>query len=138
MISETLLFTSLALGNPELDMTLPEPPQAEVQRISKLERQRKAFQFIHVDNIPTEKELRISKILHAMDVASTIYGLKHSNVKEGNLLLPENPSNAQLIGQKTILLTLVHHNMEAEQIVVMNWATGMAVARNIYIINKYD
>ena len=40
MISETLLFTSLALANPELDMTLPEPPQAEVQRISKLERQR--------------------------------------------------------------------------------------------------
>ena len=73
-----------------------------------------------------------------MDVASTIYGLKHSNVKEGNLLLPENPSNAQLIGQKTILLTLVHHNMESAQIVVMNWATGMAVARNIYIINKYD
>jgi hypothetical protein len=138
MIAETLLMTSLALKNPELDMTLPEPPQAEIHRISQEVQKRKAFQFVHVDNIPTERELRISKILHTMDVMTTIYGLKNADVKEGNLLLPEDPSNAQLIGQKTILLTLVHHNFEAEQIVVMNWATGIAVARNIYIINKYD
>ena len=138
MIAETLLMTSLALKNPELDMTLPEPPQAEIQRIKQEVQKRKTFQFVHVDNIPTERELRISKILHTMDVMTTIYGLKNADVKEGNLLLPENPSNTQLIGQKAILLTLVHHNFEAEQIVVMNWATGMAVARNIYIINKYD
>ena len=138
MIAETLLMTSLALKNPELDMTLPEPPQAEIHRIKQEVQKRKAFQFVHVDNIPTERELRISKILHTMDVMTTIYGLKNADVKEGNLLLPENPSNAHLIGQKAILLTLVHHNFEAEQIVVMNWATGIAVARNIYIINKYD
>lgn len=138
MIAETLLMTSLALKNPELDMTLPEPPQAEIQRIKQEVQKRKAFQFVHVDNIPTERELRISKILHSLDVATTIYGLKNADVKEGNWLLPEQPSNAQLIGQKAILLTLVHRNFEAEQIVIINWATGVAVARNIYIINKYD
>ena len=138
MIAETLLMTSLALKNPELDMTLPEPPQAEIQRIKQEVQKRKAFQFVHVDNIPTERELRISKILHSLDVATTIYGLKNANVKEGNLLLPDFPSNTQLIGQKAILLTLAHHNMEEGQIVVMNWFTGAAVARNIYIINKHD
>ena len=138
MIAETLLISSLALKNPELDMTLPEPPPAEIQRVKQEVQKRKAFQFVHVDHIPNERELRISKILHTMDVMTTIYGLKNANVKEGNWLLPEQPSNAQLIGQKAILLTLAHHNFEAEQLVIINWATGMAVARNIYIINKYD
>ena len=62
MIPETLLLTSLALGTPDLDMTLPEPPRAEIQRISQLERERKAFQFVDIDNPPTDQQLRMSKI----------------------------------------------------------------------------
>ena len=139
MIAETLLMTSLALTNPELDMTLPEPPKAEIKRISNLERQRKAFQFIDVDNIPSERDLRISKILHSLDVMTTIYAMENrDNIKEGNWLLPDKPSNEQLIGQKAILLTLAHHNMEEGQIVIVNWFTGFAVARNLYVINRYD
>jgi len=139
MIAETLLMTSLALKNPELDMTLPEPPQAEIHRISQEVQKRKAFQFIDVDNIPSERDLRISKILHSLDVMTTIYAMENrDNIKEGNWLLPDKPSNEQLIGQKAILLTLAHHNMEEGQIVIINWFTGFAVARNLYVINRYD
>ena len=141
MITETLLMTSLALGNPgldELDLTLPEPPVAEIKRISQLERKRKTFQFIDVTNLPTEEQLRMSKILHALDVATTIYGLKNANVSEGNPLLSENPNAGQLISQKAVLLTLYHHNAEEGQIVFMNYAVGVAVIRNIYVINKYE
>ena len=139
MITETLLMTSLALNNPELDMTLPEPPIAEVKRISKLERERKAFQFIDVDRIPSDRDLRISKILHTLDVMTTIYAMENrDNIREGNLLLPDKPSNEQLIGQKAILLTLAHHNMEQGQIVIINWFTGVAVVRNLYVISRYD
>jgi len=138
MIPETLLLTSLALGTPDLDLTLPEPPRAEIQRISQLERERKAFQFVDVRNPPTDQQLRMSKILHTLDVAITIYGLKNANVKEGNPLLSETPTDGQLISQKAALLTLVHHNFEEGQMIVVNWATGVAVVRNAYIINKYE
>ena len=138
MIPETLLLTSLALGTSDLDMTLPEPPRAEIQRISQLERERKAFQFVDIDNPPTDQQLRVSKILHTIDVAMTIYGLKNANVKEGNPLLSETPTDGQLISQKAVLLTLVHHNFEEGQMLIVNWATGVAVVRNAYIINKYE
>jgi len=138
MIAETLLMTSLALKNPELDMTLPEPPVAEIKRISQLERKRKTFQFIDVTNMPTDEQLRRSKILHGLDVVTTIYGLKNASVREGNPLLPDNPNAGQLIGQKAILLTLYHHNAEEGQIIFMNYVTGVAVLRNIYMVNKYE
>lgn len=139
MIAEALLATTLALSHPELDMTLPEPPGEEIERISQLEKERKAFQFVNVTNMPSDRDLRISKILHTLDVMTTIYAMENrNNIVEGNWLLPERPSNEQLIGQKTILLTLAHHNMEQGQIVVINWLTGVAVARNLYIINRYN
>ena len=139
MIAETLLMSSLALSNPDLDMTLPEPPQEEIKRISAMERERKKFQFIDVDNVPSDRDLRISKILHTLDVMTTIYAMENrNNIVEGNWLLPKRPSNEQLIGQKAILLTLAHHNMEEGQIVIINWVTGAAVVRNLYVINRYN
>lgn len=139
MIAEALLATTLAMSHPELDMTLPEPPHEEIKRISQIEKERKAFQFVNVTNMPSDRDLRISKILHTLDVMTTIYAMENrNNIVEGNWLLPERPSNEQLIGQKTILLTLAHHNMEQGQIVVINWLTGVAVARNLYIINRYN
>lgn len=139
MIAEALLATTLAMSHPELDMTLPEPPHEEIKRISQIEKERKAFQFVNVTNMPSDRDLRISKILHTLDVMTTIYAMENrNNIVEGNWLLPDRPSNEQLIGQKTILLTLAHHNMEQGQIVVINWLTGVAVARNLYIINRYN
>lgn len=139
MIAEALLATTLAMSHPELDMTLPEPPHEEIKRISQIEKERKAFQFVNVTNMPSDRDLRISKILHTLDVMTTIYVMENrNNIVEGNWLLPDRPSNEQLIGQKTILLTLAHHNMEQGQIVVINWLTGVAVARNLYIINRYN
>ncbi len=140
MIAETLAISSLMLNNPDIDFTLPEPPQVEIQRISKLEKQkRKTFQFIHVENMPTDRDLRISKILHTLDVVTTIYALENRNhLIEGNILLGPYPSNEHLIGQKTILLTLAHHNMEAANIRLLNWVAGATVINNLYHINKYD
>jgi len=140
MIAETLAISSLMLSNPDMDFTLPEPPQVEIQRISKLEKQRrKAFQFVHVENIPTDRDLRISKILHTLDVMTTIYAMENrENIREGNILLGPRPSNANIIGQKTIMLTLVNHNFEREQIVFMNWVAGAVIVNNLYVIDRYD
>jgi hypothetical protein len=140
MIAETLLMSSLALANPELDLTLPEPPREEIERISQIvERDRKTFQFVNVTNIPSERSLRISKILHTLDVMTTIYAMDNrNNIVEGNPLLPDRPTKEQLIAQKAILLTLAHHNFEEGQIVIINWTAGFAVARNLYVINRYN
>ena len=132
MIAETLAISSLMLSNPDMDFTLPEPPQAEIQR-------RKAFQFVHVENIPTDRDLRISKILHTLDVMTTIYAMENrETIREGNILLGPRPSNANIIGQKAIMLTLVNHNFERGQIVFMNWVAGAVIVNNLYVIDRYD
>ena len=132
MIAETLAISSLMLSNPDMDFTLPKPPQAEKQR-------RKAFQFVHVENIPTDRDLRISKILHTLDVMTTIYAMENrETIREGNILLGPRPSNANIIGQKAIMLTLVNHNFERGQIVFMNWVAGAVIVNNLYVIDRYD
>ncbi len=140
MITEALLATTLAMSHPELDMTLPEPPHEEIERISQIaERERKTFQFVDVSNIPSDRTLRVSKILHTLDVVTTIYAMENrNNIIEGNPLLPDRPTNKQLIGQKAILLTLANHNMEEGQVLIVNWITGVAVIRNLYVINRYN
>jgi len=57
---------------------------------------------------------------------------------QGNILLGPRPSNANIIGQKTIMLTLVNHNFEREQIVFMNWVAGAVIVNNLYVIDRYD
>ena len=101
------------------------------------ERQRR-LQFVEIDKYPTPQERRMYYILHAVDVGMTIWALNNrDNVKEGNILLNNNPSNRALITNK--LLTIpIYQNMSQPQVVVMNHIIGGVIVHNMYVIAKYD
>ena len=101
------------------------------------ERQRR-LQFVEIDKYPTPQERRMYYILHAVDVGMTIWALNNrNNVKEGNILLNNNPSNRALLTNK--LLTIpIYQNMSQPQVVVMNHIIGGVIVHNMYVINKYD
>ena len=101
------------------------------------ERQRR-LQFVEIDKYPTPQERRMYYILHAVDVGMTIWALNNrDNVKEGNILLNNNPSNRALLTNK--LLTIpIYQNMSQPQVVVMNHIIGGVIIHNMYVINKYD
>ena len=96
------------------------------------------FQFVEIDKYPTPQERRMYYILHAVDVGMTIWALNNrDNVKEGNILLNNNPSNRALITNK--LLTIpIYQNMSQPQVVVMNHIIGGVIVHNMYVIAKYD
>lgn len=101
------------------------------------ERQRR-LQFVEIEKYPTPQERRMYYILHAVDVGMTIWALNNrDNVKEGNILLSNNPSNRALLTNK--LLTIpIYQNMSQPQVVVMNHIIGGVIVHNMYVINKYD
>ena len=101
------------------------------------ERQRR-LQFVEIDKYPTPQERRMYYILHAVDVGMTIWALNNrDNVKEGNILLNNNPSNRALLTNK--LLTIpIYQNMSQPQVVVMNHIIGGVIVHNLYVIGRYD
>ena len=101
------------------------------------ERQRR-LQFVEIEKYPTPQERRMYYILHAVDVGMTIWALNNrDNVKEGNIILSNNPSNRALLTNK--LLTIpIYQNMSQPQVVVMNHIIGGVIVHNMYVINKYD
>ena len=101
------------------------------------ERQRR-LQFVEIDKYPTPQERRMYYILHAVDVGMTIWALNNrDNVKEGNILLNNNPSNRALLTNK--LLTIpIYQNMSQPQVVVMNHIIGGVIVHNMYVIARYD
>tara|TARA_B100000963_G_scaffold352561_1_gene365921 strand:- start:1544 stop:2020 length:477 start_codon:yes stop_codon:yes gene_type:complete len=104
-----------------------------------LQKKQRRFQIVDVETLPTKAEIRTSIILHTLDVATTIYALEHRDeVKEGNLILGPHPEIHEVILLKALVLPFVHQNFEREQLVVMNWAGGLAVVNNLYIIHRYD
>ena len=101
------------------------------------ERQRR-LQFVEIDKYPTPQERRIYYILHAVDVGMTIWALNNrDNVKEGNILLSNNPSNRALLTNKLLVIP-IYQNMSQPQVVVMNHIIGGVIVHNMYVINKYD
>ena len=101
------------------------------------ERQRR-LQFVEIDKYPTPQERRIYYILHAVDVGMTIWALNNrDNVKEGNILLSNNPSNRALLTNKLLVIP-IYQNMSQPQVVVMNHIIGGVIIHNMYVINKYD
>tara|TARA_Y100001937_G_scaffold57199_2_gene78466 strand:- start:39 stop:518 length:480 start_codon:yes stop_codon:yes gene_type:complete len=103
-----------------------------------LAEKRRRFQVVDVDTFPTARELRISVIIHSLDVATTIYALENrDDVKEGNVILGPYPKVHEVILLKAFVLPFVHQNFEREQLVFMNWAGGVAVTNNFYVIHRY-
>ena len=101
------------------------------------ERQRR-LQFVEIHKYPTPQERRMYYILHAVDVGMTIWALNNrDNVKEGNILLSNNPSNRALLTNKLLVIP-IYQNMSQPQVVVMNHIIGGVIVHNMYVINKYD
>ena len=101
------------------------------------ERQRR-LQFVEIEKYPTPQERRMYYILHAVDVGMTIWALNNrDNVKEGNILLSNNPSNRALLTNKLLVIP-IYQNMSQPQVVVMNHIIGGVIVHNMYVINKYD
>ena len=101
------------------------------------ERQRR-LQFVEIDKYPTPQERRWYYILNAVDVGMTIWALNNrDNVKEGNILLSNNPSNRALLTNKLLVIP-IYQNMSQPQVVVMNHIIGVVIIHNMYVINKYD
>ena len=74
----------------------------------------------------------------ALDVGMTIWALNNrENIKEGNILLSNNPSNRALITNKLLIIP-IYQNMSQPQVVVMNHIIGGVILHNLYIINRYD
>ena len=68
----------------------------------------------------------------------TMHALKNSDdVKEGNFLLNDRPSNSALITHKLIMVPLIEHNMNQYQLDFINLALELAIIRNIYIMDKH-
>ena len=101
------------------------------------ERQRR-LQFVEIEKYPTPQERRMYYILHAVDVGMTIWALNNrDNVKEGNILLSNNPSNRALLTNKLLVIP-IYQNMSQPQVVVMNHIIGGVIVHNMYVIARYD
>jgi hypothetical protein len=79
-------------------------------------------------------------LVNALDVYSTIQGLKYSCITEANPTLPKVPHRDHLIIHKTLLLSTVFNpyiNYWSEtQINMLNFSIGLAVINNIKLTNK--
>jgi len=69
----------------------------------------------------------------------TIHALNNSDqIKEGNFLLNDRPSNSALITHKLIVAPLIEQNMNSIQLEFINIMLEVAVLRNAYLMQKYD
>ena len=111
---------------------------SQAYRESVFRERKRIFHFVEIDKYPTPQERRWFYILNAVDVGMTIWALNNrDNIKEGNILLSNNPSNRALLTNK--LLTIpIYQNMSQPQVVVMNHIIGGVIVHNLYVINKYD
>ena len=87
---------------------------------------------------PTYNQRKHFYILNTIDVLMTMYALDQSpNIKEGNFLLNDRPSNSALITHKLIVSPLVEQNMNYYQLEFVNIMLELAILRNLYIMDKY-
>ena len=101
-----------------------------------LKEKQKRLRFIRIHNEPTKAQMRYFWIINAMDMGgSYYYTTHHPNMKEGNPLLPENPSAAQFLLQKGITAPLIAQNFEEGQIIMINFILTAVVLRNHYLYN---
>ena len=85
-------------------------------------------------------------VIHALDVASTMYALENRNtLYEGNPLLPKRPELEQLVLQKAIVIyTLKYagifsdHPAAERYVNISNVLVTGVVINNLHKINKYD
>ena len=104
---------------------------------SSLKENQKKLRFIVPDPEPHYDTVKRFYILNTIDLLMTMHALKNSkDVKEGNFLLNDRPSNAALITHKVIVAPLIEQNMNEYQLEIVNLALELAIIRNLYIMDK--
>ena len=111
---------------------------SQAYRESVFRERDRIFQFVEINKYPTPEQRKWYYVLNALDVGMTIWALNNrENIKEGNILLSNNPSNRALITNKLLIIP-IYQNMSQPQVVVMNHIIGGVILHNLYIINRYD
>ena len=111
---------------------------SQAYRESVFRERDRIFEFVEINKYPTPEERKWYYVLNAIDVGMTIWALNNrENIKEGNILLSNNPSNRALITNKLLIIP-IYQNMSQPQVVVMNHIIGGVIIHNLYIINRYD
>ena len=111
---------------------------SQAYRESVFRERDRIFQFVEINKYPTPEQRKWYYVLNALDVGMTIWALNNrENIKEGNILLSNNPSNRALITNKLLIIP-IYQNMSQPQVVVMNHIIGGVIVHNLYIINRYD
>ena len=117
----------------ELDLTLPPIPDEEIVELEK--KFRDNFNFIKIKEPPTKQQRIIYWTLNVLDVYTTYEGLKNPNIAEANPIIGKRPSLEKLVVHKIIFAGLIGENLNTYSYTLINTALGIAVVRNIYIIN---
>ena len=111
---------------------------SQAYRESVFRERERIFQFVEINKYPTPEERKWYYVLNAIDLGMSIWALNNrDNIKEGNILLSNNPSNRALITNKLLIIP-IYQNMSQPQVVVMNHIIGGVIVHNMYVINKYD
>ena len=111
---------------------------SQAYRESVFRERERIFQFVEINKYPTPEERKWYYVLNAIDLGMSIWALNNrDNIKEGNILLSNNPSNRALITNKLLIIP-IYQNMSQPQVVVMNHIIGGVIVHNLYVINKYD
>ena len=111
---------------------------SQAYRESVFRERDRIFEFVEINKYPTPEERKWYYVLHAIDVGMSIWALNNrDNIKEGNILLSNHPSNRALITNKLLVIP-IYQNMSQPQVVVMNHIIGGVIIHNLYIINRYD
>ena len=111
---------------------------SQAYRESVFRERDRIFEFVEINKYPTPEERKWYYVLNAIDVGMTIWALNNrENIKEGNILLSNNPSNRALITNKLLIIP-IYQNMSQPQVVVMNHIIGGVIIHHLYIIKRYD
>jgi len=121
-----LLLLSLGLKS-ELDLIIPEQPAVYIPP-------EKEF-FFNVGDYkepPTKNQMIVFWTLNALDVYTTVEGIKKPSVYEKNPLLPKKPELEELLLQKAIVAGFISKHSSK------NYITAMNVSLTYAVINNYE
>ena len=119
-----LLIISITI-NAELDLTIPEQPPAYIPPEKEF-----FFNLGDYKEPPTKNQMIIFWTLNALDVYTTVEGIKKPNVYEKNPLLPKKPELEELLLQKAIVAGFISKNSSKKYIRFLNIGTAVVVINN--------
>lgn len=104
-----------------------------------IEQDKRRFNFVKLDDPVSDETLTKYYIWNILDFATTAYALENRDeVREGNLLLGEDPSFDRLLLHKLILAPLLAHNMENDVVGLVTVGIQIATINNARLILTSD